>query len=381
VRILAAIPARADSSFAHAINTFKMADGFARLGHDVVLACLTPANPAFGIEELKAKLSLSPRVTLATIRGAPVRLLTKYYFASEVTRLATRTEPHLAYVRDRRLPARIARRHIPVAAETHGGPPFKRSLKNLFAASVDLVDLRTIVTLSPFLKAEYLKQGVPDEKLIVLPTGVDLELFRRPDGWQRPSRDRPQIVYSGHLYDYKGIPTVLGAARLLPDYDFTLVGGWPDDVARVTADIAALQLTNIVLAGNQPYPELPAFLWNAHVLLLPPSANHPSARWTSPVKLGEYLASGTPIVASAVPALRDLVTDEEVCFFRPDDAASLATGIRRVVTERGYAAGLAASGLTRANELGYVERARSILDRALKTSSAEISTETRMRSD
>ena len=37
-----------------------------------------------------------------------------------------------------------------------------------------------------------------------------------------------------------------------------------------------------------------------------------SSAWTSPLKLAEYLASGSPVVATRIPALLDWITDTEV---------------------------------------------------------------------
>ena len=69
---------------------------------------------------------------------------------------------------------------------------------------------------------------------------------------------------------------------------------------------------------------------------------------TSPVKLGEYLASGTPIVASDISALRDWLTDDDVHFVLPDDGSDLAQGILKVLNNRVYAQRLGKEGLQKA---------------------------------
>jgi glycosyltransferase involved in cell wall biosynthesis len=89
-----------------------------------------------------------------------------------------------------------------------------------------------------------------------------------------------------------------------------------------------------------------------------------SATTTSPVKLGEYLASGTPIVATAIPALQRLLSDSEACLVTPDSGEALAAGIRRVLGDPAYAQGLSTAAMQRAAGIGYVGRARAILDRA-----------------
>jgi glycosyltransferase involved in cell wall biosynthesis len=167
------------------------------------------------------------------------------------------------------------------------------------------------------------------------------------------------------MYDYKGVPTVIAAAALLPACDFVMVGGLPADIAAQRARAEAAGLTNVAFTGMKPYAALPALLWDADVLLLPPSANHASAQWTSPVKLGEYLVSGTPVVASAIPALTRLLTDREAVLFRPDDAHDLARAIRAVFGDPAGAAARSAAARVLADRWSYAARAGAILGHAL----------------
>jgi glycosyltransferase involved in cell wall biosynthesis len=225
-----------------------------------------------------------------------------------------------------------------------------------------------LVTISRRLAAAYEALGAAPEKILVLPDATDTSIFERPE--RLPPNPYPNggpiAVYSGHLYDWKGIPTVLEAAKLLPDAQFHLVGGFPEDIQRQRERANSLEINNVFFHGMKMHVEVPPYLWHADVLLLPPSGKHPSAQWTSPVKLGEYLASGTPVVATSIPALRDWLSDKEVEFVTPDDAASLAAGIRRLLEDREYSDGLARAAQNRAAAFSVAERARKILEAAVK---------------
>jgi glycosyltransferase involved in cell wall biosynthesis len=142
---------------------------------------------------------------------------------------------------------------------------------------------------------------------------------------------------------------------------FHLVGGLPEDVRRTREQLRDRGLRNVIVHGYQPPANVPPFLWHADVLLLPPSGNHPSARWTSPVKLGEYLASGVPVVSTRIPALRDWLTEDETRFVEPDDPAALAAGILDVLQDETLAESLSATGLRLAHTLAYKRRAEQIL--------------------
>jgi glycosyltransferase involved in cell wall biosynthesis len=368
MRILVVGALEASSHWAHSINTIKMAQGFARLGHEVTIVCrqspegkVPPAKLAqmYGLTEPLHWVQLPWKVL-----RYPVNL--HWRFALLALPVALWARPDLVFARNYIFPWLSSKCGIATAAESHTNPD------NNTAPFLRLVDatrhraFRLWVTISQRLVNGYRSLGVPIEKLIVLPDAFDLNLFQRPA--QLPPGPYPDgapiVAYAGHYYeDYKGIPTILETAALLPEVRFHLVGGRPQEVARHRARIQKMGLSNVTLHGLKPHSEVPPFLWHADVLLLPPSANHPSAAWTSPGKLGEYLASGTPIVATAIPALRDWLTDEEVEFVPPDDAEAMAAGIRRLLNNRARAEALSQAGLRKAPALSYERRAEAILKR------------------
>jgi glycosyltransferase involved in cell wall biosynthesis len=369
MRILVAGAFEALSLWASAINTVKMAQGFARLGHEVTIVCrqspggkVPPEKLAhiYGVTEPLRWIQVPWKVL-----SCPVGL--HWRFALLALPSALWIRPDLVFARNYIFPWLSSKWGIVTVAESHTNPD------NNAASFLRLVDatrhraFRLWVTISQRLADGYHSLGVPREKLIVLPDAVDLELFQRPT--QLPPDPYPDgapiVAYTGHYFeDYKGIPTILKAAALLPEVQFHLVGGQPQEVARQQARIQEMGLSNVTLHGLKPHAEVPPFLWHADVLLMPPSAEHPSATWTSPVKLGEYLASGTPVVATAIPALRDWLTDEEVAFVSPDDAEALASGIRALLDDPALARSLAAAGMSKAPSLSYSRRAETILRRA-----------------
>lgn len=367
MKILVASAFHADSRFAHAINTLKMADGFARLGHEVTVVCRCPVAGRVSLQDLRADYGLSEGLDVVQVRSRLLgfRLNEHAHFAFQVARLVRRLRVDFAYSRNYLAPAALSRRNIPVVAESHAHPGnSSQSLAQMVSALAKEAAFRKLVTIAPILKDNFVRLGVPSEKVLILPDAVDLELFERPAGYVRPLSQRPRVVYAGHLYDYKGVPAILEAASLMPDCDFVLVGGKPDDVDRYRQAIRERRLGNVELTGWLAHADVPSRLWDADVLLLPPSAHHPSAHWTSPVKLGEYLASGTPVVASRIPALEYWLADDMVCFTQPDDSVDLAAGIRRVLADCVYAADLSQSAVAFAQGLSYRARCQQILKAA-----------------
>jgi glycosyltransferase involved in cell wall biosynthesis len=370
VRIVVASAFPADSRFAHAINTIKMADGFAKLGHDVTLLCRRPPAGRVDTDALRQDFGLASSLNVLQLspRALGFPLNDQLHFALQAAWWARRLHPDFAYCRNYIAPVLLSRLGIRVAAESHahpgaGGAPLGRMVH----ASARQPAFRTVVTIAPILRDHFVSLGVPEDKVLILPDGVDLKLFRRPESWKRPvATQRPRVVYAGHLYDYKGIPTVLDAAAQLQDCDFVLVGGTEADIRLQRERISSRGLENVTLEGLLPHNDVPHHLWSADVLVLPPSGRHPSANWTSPVKLGEYLASGVPVAATRIPALQYWLRDEEVMFVEPDDPASLAQGIRRLLADSRMVRRMTTKARLLAEALSYERRCDRILDAALR---------------
>jgi UDP-galactopyranose mutase len=109
----------------------------------------------------------------------------------------------------------------------------------------------------------------------------------------------PRVGFIG-VIDERLDRELLGeVARLRPRYQFVLVG------PVVKIDPASLpQAPNIHYLGQQAYEQLPAFLANWEVTMMPFARNE-STRYISPTKTPEYLAAGRPVVSTSI---RDVVT-------------------------------------------------------------------------
>jgi glycosyltransferase involved in cell wall biosynthesis len=119
----------------------------------------------------------------------------------------------------------------------------------------------------------------------------------------------------------------------------------------------------VVMLGQKDYAtELPRYLKAADVAVLPNTAREEISRiCTSPLKLFAYMASGAPLVASDVPALREVISERSAVFVAPDDPAALAGGIRALAEDPARAAALAAVAKEDARQYTWEKRAERIL--------------------
>jgi glycosyltransferase involved in cell wall biosynthesis len=141
---------------------------------------------------------------------------------------------------------------------------------------------------------------------------------------------------------------------------FHLVGGTENDVKRHEKSIEKENLRNVILYGMQPHANVPRFLWYADVLLLTHTNNHPSANFTSPVKLAEYFAAEEPVIAAKIPSLLDWLNDE-VFFDDPDNPNSLIATIQLAIRNKELCNEKVLKAKNKAIEWSYIERIKKIL--------------------
>jgi glycosyltransferase involved in cell wall biosynthesis len=361
MKILVISALNASSLFANAINTIKMANGFACLGHEVTIICRKPKKKKVDNVDLVKIYGLTKEIHWIQL---PSIIGQHWQFALMARSYIHKLNPDFVYARSYITPWMTSRDGIPTAGESHAHPDNRTKPFLLFVEATKYPSFKAWVTISQRLANHYHSIGAVKEKILILPDAVDLRLFERPHVLPpSPFNEKgPHIVYAGHLYDYKGIPTILKVAKLLSDFSFHFVGGHQEDIIRQKERSEKLGLTNVIFHGLKPHSEVPPYLWHADVLLLPPSAEHPSALWTSPVKLGEYLASKTPVVATDIPSLRDWLTDDEVEFVKADNSISIADGILRILNDSYRAQTLSNQGYIKAKTLSYEIRAQKILE-------------------
>lgn len=206
---------------------------------------------------------------------------------------------------------------------------------------------------------------------LAVPNGVDLREYEGlPDRTACRARcalppDKKIALYAGHLYAWKGIETLVAAAKHLaadPAITLVLIGGTAGDIARYREYIREHKIGNILMLGYKPKPEIPLFLAAADVLVLPNTAkSSESKNYTSPLKLFDYMASRRPVAASDLPSIREIVNERNALLVSPDDPAALADGIRRLLDDPALGERLATQAFADVREYTWEKRAKKIV--------------------
>lgn len=181
--------------------------------------------------------------------------------------------------------------------------------------------------------------------------------------------------YFGHLYPGRGIEIIEAMAAVRPQVLFLVFGG---NDADVTARRAANCCANLVFVGHVPHPLARQAMTAVDVLLMPYQASvsigvagHDTARWMSPMKMFEYLASGVPVISSDLPVLREVLRDGgNALLAAPDQPSSWLSALDRLLAAPELCAALGHAG--HADYLGHytwTQRARRLLESAPSQSS------------
>jgi glycosyltransferase involved in cell wall biosynthesis len=197
-----------------------------------------------------------------------------------------------------------------------------------------------IITTNNWKKEKLISQfSVPRDKIFVELNAVDMKEFdiavSKEDARKRLNlpQDAFIILYTGHLYSWKGVDTLAHSTEYLPaDFLIVFVGGTETDVAAFKKKYAANP--KIFIVGFRPHKEIPIWQKAADVLVLPNTEKQNISKYyTSPMKLFEYMASGRPIVASRLPSVLEIVDDTKTILVSPDDEKALAESIKKVAED------------------------------------------------
>ena len=260
---------------------------------------------------------------------------------------AHREGADLYYTRESSATFWLVRRGLPTVYEGHVVP--KHAQRWLLTRTAGHPALRLAVVLTSFIKQRFIDLGFPASKVRVLPDGVDLSLFDK-----LPSReacrgrlglplDRAVIGYVGRFQTMemeKGVPELVQAMATVPALEgkepLLLCVGGPMEAVPTYEEIArrhGFPPHRLLFVDRVPNTEVPLWMRACDVVTIPWPWTEFSAYFTSPMKLFEYMAAGVPIVATDLPAIREVLRHgENGWLVKPGDAKALADGIYKVLS-------------------------------------------------
>lgn len=219
---------------------------------------------------------------------------------------------------------------------------------------------RFVVTVTEFNR-RYLTTLLGDataaRKIVRLYNGVDLDRFH-PNG-ARPQP--PLFVGIGRLIEKKGFSYLLDACAQLQRRGYSFgcdIIGEGDDKATLQEQIDNLGLSTVVhLRGALSTEDVARELRQSSALVLPCVVGADGNVDALPTVMLEAMASGCPVVSTAVSGIPEIVVEGETGFLVPErDATALATAMAKLLDDPAAIRSMGDAGRTRAGELFNLER-------------------------
>ncbi|QUT01894.1 glycosyltransferase [Proteus terrae] len=192
----------------------------------------------------------------------------------------------------------------------------------------------TVFVKTPLIKEDIVKIYHIDTPIYVTPNGVDLLAAQAQEKTQDLTRcnDETRVLYLGSLHPWKGLPTIIHALPLLKSVRLYVAGGKPDQIAILENIANKLGVTDrICFMGYIEPVKRFEVIENTDICVLPLTDSSMGGRYTSPLKLFEYMAMKKPIVISDLPSIRSVIDDDLVEFATSGNAASFANAIKHII--------------------------------------------------
>ena len=223
-----------------------------------------------------------------------------------------------------------------------------------------------VFTLSQSMRDDLGERGVPRERVELVPNGIDASLLDRVPPAPADARaalglpgDGFWVGSTSSLVDYEGFEVLLEAARIAradgQDVRVLLVG---DGVARLSLErqAAELGLERTSVFTGRVQRDLAMAYRDALDLFVVPRQDHAVTRTVSPLKPIEAMASGRPLLVSALPPLLETIGPglEDAGMAVPaGDATALARRISELAEDSSMRDRAVALGRRRAAELTW----------------------------
>lgn len=350
--------ARFPTEKAHGLQITQNCEAFANCGYDVELWVSNRHNtPAMhAIDDVYQHYGVQANFTIRRVPSIDCYPLARQqpkleYIAFYIHILtycvmllwhALRQRDALYYSRDEyallALSLGIARQQL--AFEVHQFAPSKRGA---WLQSQVIKRVGSVIAITSALRQQLIDhRGALASQVMVAHDGIRAARFqhvphrteaRTSVDW---AKDAFIVGYMGRLHTMgmdKGVGVLVRALATLTDIHLALVGG-PDDMA---AELQRQWIANggnadhFLYAGTVAPAMIPTYLAAFDICAMPFPWTEHYAYYMSPLKLFEYMASGTVILATDLPSVTEVVTHQESAYIvPPDNGAALAQAVREL---------------------------------------------------
>lgn len=228
--------------------------------------------------------------------------------------------------------------------------------------------LDRIFVISTSLKEYFVSKGVDEDKIIIYPMLVDPSRF---EYIKESIFDFPYFAYCGSMGNNKdGLYNLIDSFELFSKCDgehkLVLIGdAKPDEFAKIKQYVFDKNLSDrVIFTGRISADKVPNYLSNAKALLLA-RPNNIQAKYGFPTKLGEYLATGNPIIVTDTSDIAKYLKDgKDAYIVEPDNIESFADKMLFVVQNYDEAKKVGEKGKEKIySDFNYIVQTKELIDK------------------
>lgn len=221
---------------------------------------------------------------------------------------------------------------------------------------------RGLIALTPLLIDDIRQAYGIETPAVVAPDGVDLEQAQAPVSV--PPHTTPWLLYLGSLHPWKGVDTLIRAMQYVRQpAELHIVGGNERRIAELRKLAEKLNVAaRVIFHGAVEPGRRFEYIHQADICLLPLTDTGIGSRYTSPLKLFEYMAAGKPIVTSDLPSMRAVLEPgKHALMAKTDDPRSFAQTIDLLLSDPALCDRLRRCARALAQHYTWAARGRTIL--------------------
>lgn len=357
------IPSRS----ANALHVMKMCDELTNAGNEIILITLVSrGNIEKEVDDIYAFYGVKNKFQIIRIPYLTKRF--KKAYALLIALITWFIKPDIAYGRNFHAVSFAGKLGLKTAYEGHHF--FAESAKPSTVLSLGeyLKDknAKLMVVTSQSLLDSYLEKFEVKLPTLVVHNGAD-EVTTIPEKLGVYKADMLNVGYMGHLYAGKGMEIISELVKQCPFAFFHIVGGTEKDINYWKNALKAY--TNLCFYGFKPHAQTEAYRQEMDVLIAPYLANVTvvgghvlNAKWMTPIKLFEYMASGKAIVSSSLPVAKEVVNNwENGVLCNPENISEWTQALEKLNNSNELREGLATKALeTFQKNLSWKSRAEKI---------------------
>lgn len=198
----------------------------------------------------------------------------------------------------------------------------------------------SLIVVSKHLKKYCTKLGIPEDKISVLPNGVDIKNFKSTKSKRTYLRRKLKIQeknvlgFVGSLRPWHDLQLLLKAFDIVhknnPDVHLLIVGDGPgkEKLIKKCKNIGISK--NITWTGYIPHHQIPQYISVMDVCIAPYKPN--SDFYFSPIKVFEYMALSKPVIAADIGQLSELISVHKTgMLYETGDLSQLTDSIQLLI--------------------------------------------------